>query len=94
MIARWNGRWKGEEEAREEEEAEAEEVKPTVDKYADSEKVLIKYERRNPTYEILGFTFTKRHPYAMVPTEVADYLVRKADGFRLALPSELTDFYN
>jgi hypothetical protein len=69
-------------------------VEKKVDKYADSDRVLIKYERKNPTFEVLGFVFTTRHPFANVPSEVADYLVRNVDGFRPAMPSELTDYYN
>lgn len=69
-------------------------TEPKVDKYADSDKVLIKYERKNPTFEVLGFVFTTRHPFATVPSEVADYLVRNVEGFRPAMPSELTDYYN
>lgn len=84
----------GNAEPEETEEEDEPVVEKKVDKYADSDKVLIKYERKNPSYEILGYTFTTRHPYATVPAEVAEHLVRKVEGFRLALPSELTDYYN
>jgi hypothetical protein len=59
-----------------------------------SNDVLIKYERKNPTYEVVGYTFTPKHPFASVPPEVAEYLVRNVEGFRLAMPSEVTDYYN
>lgn len=78
----------------EDEDDDVEPAPAPVDKYADSEKVLIKYERKNPTFEILDFTFTTRHPFASVPAEVAEHLVRNVEGFRLALPSELKDYYN
>ncbi len=55
--------------------------------------VLIKYGRQNPTFEVLGFTFSKRHPFASVPEDVAEHLVRNVTGFRLALQSEITDYY-
>lgn len=67
------------------------EAKP--DKYADSKRVIIKYDRKNPSYEVLGYTFSKRHPFASVPQEVAEHLVRNVEGFRLALESEVTDYY-
>lgn len=75
-------------------EVESEPDEPVEDKYADSETVLIKYERKNPTFEILGYTFTNRHPYASVPEPVAEHLVRNVKGFRLALGSEVRDYYN
>lgn len=59
----------------------------------DSDFVLIKYERNNPSFEILGYRFLKRHPFASVPEDVAEYLIRKEEGFRLALPSELKEYY-
>lgn len=55
--------------------------------------VLVKYGRPNPTFEILGFTFTTRHPFASVPEDVAEHLIRNVTGFRLALQSEVTDYY-
>lgn len=71
--------------------AEEEEKVEAVDT---SDYVLIKYDRKNPTYQVVGYTFTRRHPFASVPPEVAEYLVRQIEGFRLALPSEVTDYYN
>lgn len=56
--------------------------------------VLVKYERHNPTYEIVGYHFSVKHPFKSVPQEVAEHLIRNAEGFRLALPSEALDFYN
>lgn len=67
--------------------------KPVEDKKDTSNHVLIKYKRNNPTFEIVGYTFTTRHPFASVPPEVAEYLVRNIEGFSLALPSEVTDYY-
>ncbi len=56
--------------------------------------VLVKMERSNPSYQALGYTFTSRHPYHSVPKEVAEHLVQNVDGFRLALESEVADYYN
>lgn len=68
-----------------------EEVKPVEN---EEERVLVKYERQNPSYEILGFTFTQKHPFKAVPISVAEHLIRNVEGFRLALPSEAVDYYN
>lgn len=65
-----------------------------VDEEDAGEQVLIKYERKNPTWEVVGYTFTTKHPFKSVPVDVASYLIRKQTGFRLALPDEVTDFYN
>lgn len=56
--------------------------------------VLVKMERRNNTYEVAGHVFTKAHPFASVSEDAAKYLVQKVKGFRLALSSEVTDYYN
>lgn len=59
-----------------------------------SNYVLIKMERRNPRYDIAGLSFTKEHPYHSVDPETAEFIVRNIEGFRLAMPSELADYYN
>lgn len=66
------------------------EVKKVEEKY---EPVLVKMERANPRFDIRGYTFTKEHPYRGVRPEDADYLVRFVEGFRLAAPSEVNDYY-
>lgn len=72
---------------------EASKTKPAEPKDT-SNYVLIKYDRQNPTFEVVGYSFTRRHPFASVPPETAEYLVRNIEGFRLALPSEVADYYN
>lgn len=59
----------------------------------ESDYVLIKYERKNPTYEIMGYRFTRTHPFLRVPEEVAEKLVGRP-GFRPAMPKEVADYYN
>lgn len=56
--------------------------------------VLVKFVGKNPRLDILGHTFYSRHPFQSVPPEHAEYIIRNLEGFRLALPSELTDYYN
>lgn len=64
-------------------------------KVADDEpRILIKMERANGRYDILGYTFTKDHPFHNVRQSDAEYIVRTIEGFRLAMPSELSDYYN
>ena len=58
-----------------------------------SDYVLVKFEGKNPTMEVVGYTFTVRHPFQSVPPRVAEYLVRNQPAFRLAMPSEVTDYY-
>lgn len=65
-----------------------------VEEEDDSTKVLVKCERKNPRYDAFGFTFTPAHPFHSVLPETADYLVKNVEGFRLATPSEVADFYN
>lgn len=64
---------------------------PVVD---DSPKVLIKMERANGRFDIRGYTFTKEHPFHNVSEKDAAYIIRNVEGFRMALPSELSDYYN
>lgn len=56
--------------------------------------VLVKYERKNPTFEVGPYLFSTAHPYKSVPEDVAQALVQDAGGFRLALPKEVTDYYS
>lgn len=68
-------------------------AEPVEDEEAEDE-ILIKMERRNGTYETHGLRFTKAHPYKSVPASVAESIITKEDGFRIALPSEVKDYYN
>lgn len=79
------------------EEAEVAEVKNIEDEDVTpapvEDEVLVKYERKNPTFEVWGRTFKRDHPFASVPAETAEYLVTNVEGFRLALPSEIIEYY-
>lgn len=57
-------------------------------------KVLLKMERANARYDIRGYTFTKEHPFHNVSQKDAEYIIKNVEGFRVALPSELSDYYN
>ncbi len=56
-------------------------------------QVLIKMDRENPTYQIRGYTFTGDHPFAIVDSENAEYIVSYVEGFRYATPKEAQEFY-
>lgn len=56
--------------------------------------VLVKMERKNPRYDLYGYTFTHAHPFHSVPPTTAEKMIRSTKGFRLALPSEVQDYYN
>jgi hypothetical protein len=56
--------------------------------------VLLKMERKNPTFEIQGFKFTKNHPYVVMTEKQAQDIIDAAWGFRLASPQEAKDFYS
>lgn len=58
-----------------------------------NEQYLIKMTRENPVFETRGHRFTQKHPYALVNGEDYEYIITREDGFRQALPSELSEFY-
>jgi hypothetical protein len=56
--------------------------------------ILIKMERRNPTFQAYGVTFTREHPYAIVDELTAQQIIDNHEGFRLASPAEAKAFYS
>lgn len=72
------------------------EVLPKLDpkKELAEDTVLVKMERANFRYDIQGFTFTKEHPYVAMHKDKAQKIFDKEEGFRLATPKEVQDFYN
>lgn len=56
--------------------------------------VLVKMTRANFRYDILGFTFTKEHPFVAMNKEKAQAIFDKEEGFRLANPKEVQEFYS
>ena len=80
---------------KEEEEMATEIIaKPDNKKTNPEDTVLVKMERDNYRYDIQGFTFTKEHPYIAMDKETAQEIFDKEEGFRLATPKEVQDFYN
>ena len=78
-----------------EEFAETEEILPRFDPNAQPENtVLVRMTRENFRYDIAGYTFTKDHPFVAMSEEDAQKIFDSEEGFRLATPKEVQDFYN
>lgn len=63
-------------------------------KTQDKDTVLVRMTRANFRYDIMGYTFTKDHPFVAMKEEDAQAIFDKEEGFRLATPKEVQDFYN
>lgn len=74
-------------------EDDTEESEETTTLFKNSD-VLIKMERKNPTFQAYGVTFTRDHPYAIVNESTAQQIIDNYDGFRLASPAEAKAFYS
>ena len=74
----------------------AEEVLPRFDLTKDqpADTVLVRMTRANFRYDIIGHTFTKEHPFVAMKEKDAQEIFDKEEGFRLANPKEVQDFYN
>jgi hypothetical protein len=72
------------------------EVLPRSDakKSQDKDSVLVRMERANHRYDAMGFTFTSTHPFVAMSEEEAQAIFDREEGFRLATPKEVQDFYN
>jgi len=65
---------------------------PKKDQPADT--VLVRMTRANYRYDILGYTFTKDHPFVAMKENDAQAIFDKEEGFRLATPKEAQEFYS
>ena len=72
------------------------EVLPKFDPKKDitADTVLVKMERANFRYDINGFTFTREHPYIAMSQDKAQEIFDKEEGFRLATPKEVQEYYH
>jgi hypothetical protein len=72
------------------------EVLPKFDPKADQPEntVLVRMTRANFRYDIAGFTFTKEHPFVAMNKDRAQEIFDKEEGFRLATPKEVQEYYN
>jgi hypothetical protein len=76
------------------EETEDMSVEVPVKKEIKGDAVLVKMERKNFSYETMGFTCTKEHPYVAMDEATAQEIFDKEEGFRLATPKEVQEFYH
>ena len=79
-----------------EDDTEEIEILPKFDpkKKVDGDNVLVRMTRANFRYDIMGHTFTKDHPFVAMDEETAQSIFDKEDGFRLATPKEVQEYYN
>jgi hypothetical protein len=77
-------------------ELEAQEVLPKFDPKKDQaeDTVLVRMTRANMRYDILGYTFTKDHPFVAMKEDDAQKIFDVEEGFRLATPREAQEFYS
>src|SRR4051812_44198765 len=59
----------------------------------DEDVTVLKMTRKNASYEIRGYRFTRNNPFALVRDDDVDTLVEKVGGFRPATKRELAEFY-
>ena len=72
----------------------AEPAKPAPKGKLSKNNVLVKMERKNYSYQTFGYTFTAEHPYVAVPEKDAQLIFDNEDGFRMATPREVQEFYS
>jgi hypothetical protein len=60
----------------------------------DESSVLVRMTRANFRYDIIGHTFTKEHPFVAMNNTDAQKIFDKEEGFRLATPKEVQEFYS
>ena len=80
-------------ELEEEEIPEEPVVKKSKPKKNDS-SVLVKMERKNFSYETYGHTFTYEHPYVAMSEKDAQLIFDNEEGFRMATPKEVQEYYS
>jgi len=78
-----------------EKDTEEIEILPKFDPKAQPEDtLLVRMTRDNHRYDIHGYTFTKDHPFIAMSEDDAQKIFDTEEGFRLATPKEVQDFYN
>lgn len=55
--------------------------------------VLVRMTRANFRYDIMGHTFTREHPFVAMTADKAQEIFDKEQGFRLATPKEVQEYY-
>ena len=78
-------------------EVESQEVLPKFDPKKDQPEntVLVRMTRPNFRFDIMGYTFTKDHPFvAMNEKDAQEIFDKEEEGFRVATPREAQEFYS
>ena len=60
----------------------------------DDATFLLVMTRANPTWETHGIKFTQENPFRLVTEEVANAIIDSEDGFRMASPREVREYYS
>lgn len=63
-------------------------------KVVSGDTVLVKMDRENAKFEINGYSFTREHPFVAMSEEDADFIFSIEEGFRMATPREVQEYYN
>lgn len=73
----------------------SDEILPKFDPKKDlaEDTVLVRMTRANFRYDILGHTFTSEHPFVAMREKQAQEIFDKEEGFRLATPKEVQEYY-
>lgn len=58
------------------------------------ERILLKMNRQNPSFEVRGAKFTREKPFAFVNEEDAEWIVENLEGFSMATPKQAREFYS
>lgn len=78
----------------EQEDFEGEPLPERTEKMVDMDSaVLIRMDRRNPTFQLRGYLFSSAHPFHLVSAEDADWILENERGFRVATPKEAKEYY-
>jgi hypothetical protein len=72
------------------------EILPVFDPKSErsEDTVLVMMTRANFRYDIMGHTFTNTHPFVAMNKDAAQQIFDKEEGFRLATPKEVQDYYS
>jgi len=59
-----------------------------------STDILVKMDRNNPHYEVVGKIFTRDHPFVLMTEDEAQDIFDIDNGFRVATPREAAEYYS
>ena len=78
---------------KEEPELEPGRKKPSLEIKSEN-TILVKMDRNNFSYNVVGATFSKEHPFVALPESLASEIFELHTGFRPATPREVQEFYS